>query len=261
VIADGMGQAYWKARHGSISLKDPGLGYHQVWREIAPRPKDVAEAQQVLAGVIAREIGRLEALLAEYELLAAAEIADRAAFDGTAEFDRLRRCQTARARELLRTIDLMLKLRTTEPEMSEGNRTNGRHPAAPGSQNGRDDVKVDRGAPGWAHGQDGTHVFAAPSEARMKSTQIKGSENVTRSQGAAAETEGSHFARTDSTVPRSREQGRRERAGQSRLRRLTTSSQQRVGAGQFRPYDDGCTGSSARQFQSLLKDSSLVARS
>jgi hypothetical protein len=113
VIADGMGQTYWKARHDSISLKDPGLGYHQVWREIAPRPADLAEAQQVLDGIIACEISRLEALLAEYDVLAAgeaAEIADRAAFDGSAEFDRLRRYQTARARELLRTIDVLVKL-------------------------------------------------------------------------------------------------------------------------------------------------------
>jgi hypothetical protein len=122
VIADGMGQTYWKARHDSISLKDPGLGYHQVWREIVPRPVDEAEAQAVLDGIIAREIGRLEAILAEYEMLAAAEaaeIADRAAFDGTAEFDRLRRHQTARGRELLRTIDLLRKLRPEPVEPAE----------------------------------------------------------------------------------------------------------------------------------------------
>jgi hypothetical protein len=141
VIADGIGLAYWKARHDSISLKDPGFGYHQVWREIAPRPAHAVEAQEVIDAVIAREIGRMEALVAEYDVLAAAEaaeIADRAAFDGTAEFDRLRRCQTARARELLRTIDVLMKLRAApagpaEPaaKSTEDDRGNGRPPKAP----------------------------------------------------------------------------------------------------------------------------------
>jgi hypothetical protein len=115
VLAEGTGKEYWKARHDSISLKDPGLGYHQVWREIAPRPADQDEAERVLNMVIERWIGRLQALLSEHEALAqaeAAEIADRAAFDGSAEFDRMRRYQTARGRELLRTLDVLMKLRS-----------------------------------------------------------------------------------------------------------------------------------------------------
>jgi hypothetical protein len=85
-----------------------------MWREIVPRPDNPEAAVAVLRGVADREIERLEELLVDLEeiegddALERAEIASFSASDGA---ERLRRFQTARTRELLRTIDLLSKLR------------------------------------------------------------------------------------------------------------------------------------------------------
>src|SRR5208282_5067784 len=64
-----------------------------------------------------RHVGRLEELLAEHEEIEAAEAAeryDRAALDCSPAFERHRRYQSARHRELIRTLETLRKMRKEE---------------------------------------------------------------------------------------------------------------------------------------------------
>jgi hypothetical protein len=68
--------------------------------------------------VVDEQISRLEELLGVHEEIGgdeAAELADRASFDATASFERLRRFQSAKSRELRQTLDALAKLRKTPP--------------------------------------------------------------------------------------------------------------------------------------------------
>jgi hypothetical protein len=82
-----------------------------------------------------REIERLQDLLADLEEIEgddAVELAEQASFRASDAFERLRRFQTARTRELLRTIDLLAKLRKAEkPEKKPTNRPNASAPGRP----------------------------------------------------------------------------------------------------------------------------------
>jgi hypothetical protein len=72
---------------------------------------------RLIATIVHVHIDRLQARLAEHEERAqveASELADRAAFDAGSSFERLRRYQSARGRELLRTIDLVMKMQKAE---------------------------------------------------------------------------------------------------------------------------------------------------
>ena len=74
------------------------------YREIAPPPSDKNAALILICTVIERHVGRLEELLAEHEEIEAAEAAeryDRAALDCSPAFERHRRYQSARHRELI----------------------------------------------------------------------------------------------------------------------------------------------------------------
>jgi len=87
------------------------------YREIAPAPSDETEALTLIRSVIEQHVGRLEELLAEHEAIEAEEAAeryDRAALDCSPEFERHRRYQSARHRELMRTLDMLQKMRKEE---------------------------------------------------------------------------------------------------------------------------------------------------
>ena len=87
------------------------------YREIAPPPSDKNAALTLICSVIERHVGRLEELLAEHEQIEADEAAeryDRAALDCSPEFERHRRYQSARHRELLRTLETLRKMRKEE---------------------------------------------------------------------------------------------------------------------------------------------------
>jgi len=95
----------------------PTLNHWLSWREITPRPSDPAEAWAVLYAVVDQHIGRLKELLARNEASEAAEDpdwADRAALDCSPAFERHRRYQSARHRELLRTLETLRKMRKEE---------------------------------------------------------------------------------------------------------------------------------------------------
>ena len=87
------------------------------YREIAPPPSDKNAALILICSVIERHVGRLEELLAEHEQIGAAEAAeryDRAALDCSPAFERHRRYQSARHRELMRTLETLRKMRNSE---------------------------------------------------------------------------------------------------------------------------------------------------
>ena len=86
-------------------------------REIAPPPSDETAALILICSVIERHVGRLEELLAEHEEIEADEAAkryDRAALDCSPAFERHRRYQSARHRELMRTLEAFRKMRNAE---------------------------------------------------------------------------------------------------------------------------------------------------
>ena len=87
------------------------------YRQIAPPPSDKTAALILICSVIERHVGRLEELLAEHEQIEAAEADqryDRAALDCSPAFERHRRYQSARHRELLETLEAFRKMRKEE---------------------------------------------------------------------------------------------------------------------------------------------------
>jgi hypothetical protein len=102
---------------------DPAFNHRLVWREIAERPVDPDAAWAVLYGVVNQHVGRLQELLARNEASASAEDTDwaaRAGLDGSPAFERHRRCQSARHRELLRTLEALRKMRNADFGMRNG---------------------------------------------------------------------------------------------------------------------------------------------
>jgi len=104
---------FWTSCQKLAPRQDPAFSGLARWREITERPSGPQAARAILEGVICEAMERLRGILEQREadeLVAAQTVADRAAFDPGASFERLRRCQTARAREFLRILDLILKL-------------------------------------------------------------------------------------------------------------------------------------------------------
>jgi hypothetical protein len=113
-LQPGWGRDFWHVSKELTAAADPAYSCTMVWREIAPRPADGAAALAALRAVVDREVSRLEEILAEHEQSAAAEaaeLADRAAFDPGPACQRLHQFQAARSRELIRTLDELIKLR------------------------------------------------------------------------------------------------------------------------------------------------------
>src|SRR5271165_4803483 len=112
-----IGQRFWKDRRDGMPLGYKGGFQFVPYREIAPPPSDKTAALILICSVIERHVGRLEELLAEHEEIEAAEAAeryDRAALDCSPAFERHRRYQSARHRELLRTLETLRKMRKEE---------------------------------------------------------------------------------------------------------------------------------------------------
>ena len=74
----------------------------------------------LIRSVIEQHVGRLEELLAEHEEIEADERYDRAALDCSPAFERHRRYQSARHRELLGTLEAFRKLRIADFGMGNG---------------------------------------------------------------------------------------------------------------------------------------------
>jgi hypothetical protein len=113
------GTRFWLRMQELTPYEDPAFSAWRMWREIVPRPESQEAAVAVLRGVADREIERLEELLVDLEEIEgddALERAEIASFSSSDGAERLRRFQTARTRELLRTIELLAKLRKAGAE-------------------------------------------------------------------------------------------------------------------------------------------------
>ena len=102
---------------------DPSFNHRQRWREIVARPGNAAEAWEVLYAIIDSHVEGLNELLAANEAMEAVaddDWADRAALDLSPGFERLRRYQSAKTRELQRTLETLCKLRKAEFGMGNG---------------------------------------------------------------------------------------------------------------------------------------------
>ncbi len=125
VIEPGYARKEWESYSDERSILDPAYTHRLKWREIAPRPKDPEEAWEVLFTIFKEYVTRLKELLAENEATEAMlkddpTWMDRAAMDCTPAFERHRRYQSARTRELHKTLELLNKMRSKEWQMADG---------------------------------------------------------------------------------------------------------------------------------------------
>ena len=112
-----VGHKFWKGRRDMLPVNYKGGFMIVPYREIAPPPSDKTAALTLIRSVIERRVGRLEELLAEHEEIEADEADeryDRAALDCSPEFERHRRYQSARHRELMRTLETLRKMQKEE---------------------------------------------------------------------------------------------------------------------------------------------------
>ena len=118
-----IGHKFWNERRDHLPLGYVGGFEFVTYREIAPPPSDKNAALILICSVIERHVGRLEELLAEHEQIEtdeAAERYDRAALDCSPAFERHCRYQSARHRELIRTLEEFRKLRIANFGMENG---------------------------------------------------------------------------------------------------------------------------------------------
>ena len=130
-----FGHKFWKDDRDGMPLGYKGGFQFVPYREIAPPPSDETAALTLIRSVIERHVGRLNELLAEHEEIEADEAAeryDRAALDCSPAFERHRRYQSARHRELLRTLETLRKMRKEEfgTGNGEGEKADGKCPVA-----------------------------------------------------------------------------------------------------------------------------------
>lgn len=107
----------WELFRKERPSNDPAYNQRLYWRAITERPSDEAAAWAVLYGVVDQHVGRLTELLTANEASEAAEDPDwpdRAAFDCSPALERHRRSQSAKTRELHRTLDTLRKMRKEE---------------------------------------------------------------------------------------------------------------------------------------------------
>jgi hypothetical protein len=123
VLVPNYAKVEWESFQEEKPITDPAYNHRLQWREIAARPSNAAEARAVLSAIVAEHVGRLEELLAQNQAIEAIEDptwADRAALDCSPAFERHRRYQSAKTRELLRTLETLRKMRNSECGMGDG---------------------------------------------------------------------------------------------------------------------------------------------
>ena len=184
-IEDEWGTRFWHTMREMTPYEDPAFSAWRMWREIVPRPESPEAAVAVLRGVADREIARLEELLVDLEEIEgddALELAEIASFSASDGAERLRRFQTARTRELLRTIDLLAKLRKAGAETPARKAPNEPKPApAP-----RPAAAVARRAPNEAkprrmtYRSDGLESLIAQGMTEYLGELLKASEDTSR---------------------------------------------------------------------------------
>ena len=124
-----VGHKFWKDSRDGMPVGYRGGFQFVPYREIAPPPSDETAALTLIRSVIEQHVGRLKELPAEHEEIEADEAAercDREALDCSPAFERHRRYQSARHRELLRTLEAYRKMRNAECGMRITRMTNGK---------------------------------------------------------------------------------------------------------------------------------------
>jgi len=117
VLGNRIGHKFWNAWRDILPVGYKGGFMSARYREIALAPSNETEALSLIRSVIEKHAGRLQELLAEHKRIGveeAAERYDRAALDCSPEFERHQRSQSAKARELLRTLDTLCRMRNSE---------------------------------------------------------------------------------------------------------------------------------------------------
>jgi hypothetical protein len=133
-IEDLWGTRFWHQMQELTPYEDPAFSAWRVWREIVPRPKSPEAGIAFLRGIADREIERLQELIVDLDEIEgddALELAEQASFSAADASERLRRYQTARTRELLRTIDLLAKLRKAEAQAAKPEKKAPKEPNPP----------------------------------------------------------------------------------------------------------------------------------
>ena len=130
VLVEKYAQQQWHYFQELKPRTDPAFNHRLLSREIAARPSDAAAAWAVLYGIVAQHVERLVELLAANEASEAEadpDWADRAAYDGSPAFERHRRYQSAKTREMHRTLETLRRMRNSDlgtgnevEEMAEG---------------------------------------------------------------------------------------------------------------------------------------------
>ncbi|APW59860.1 hypothetical protein [Paludisphaera borealis] len=133
-IEDHWGTRFWLQMQELTPYEDPAFSAWRVWREIVPRPESAEAGVEFLRSIAEREIERLQDLIVDLEEIEgddAVELAEQASFSASDAAERLRRFQTARTRELLRTIDLLAKLRKAETQPRKAEKRTPKEPNPP----------------------------------------------------------------------------------------------------------------------------------
>jgi len=123
VLVPGFAAEEWENFREERFRTDPSFNHRQCWRAIVARPSNAAEAREVVDTIIDDHVENLNDLLARNEAIEAVadpDWADRAALDLSPGFERLRRYQSAKTRELQRTLDTLCKMRKAEWGMGNG---------------------------------------------------------------------------------------------------------------------------------------------
>ena len=113
-IEENWGVAFWNKMRDATPSDDPAFSAWRVWRALAAPAESPEAGWSLLRAIVDRELERLNErleILEEVDGADALELAERALFCASDGAERLRRFQTARARELLRTLDAIAKLR------------------------------------------------------------------------------------------------------------------------------------------------------
>ncbi|MDR3621752.1 MAG: hypothetical protein P4L85_20535 [Paludisphaera borealis] len=240
-IEDKWGTRFWLQMQEMTPYEDPAFSAWRVWREIVPRPENPETAVAFLLGIAEREIERLQDLLVDLEEIEgddARELAEQASFSASDASERLRRFQTARTRELLRTIDLLAKLRNAEKKATkEPNPPAPRKPAArPSYRSDPIETLVAEGMTDYLAKllEAGERPSRTPKKRANEATEHE-SETTTPQQVRHSETDSLGSKRSQSVAGSSRRSEEAAEAKPARVPGSNGSSRVRGGAGAVFP--------------------------
>jgi len=113
-ITENWGAVFWGKTRDETPSDNPAFNAWRAWRALVPPLESPEAGWAHLRSIVNRELARLTErleLLEEVESADTLELVERALFCASDGAERLRRFQTARTRELLRTLDAIAKLR------------------------------------------------------------------------------------------------------------------------------------------------------